>query len=69
MSSSDSFDAEAHGRLTAALIGLPIAPDHMPGVVQDLLVAARMAAAVEAMPLGVTEKRGPVFVAAPVSDR
>jgi hypothetical protein len=58
------FDAEAHARAAAALVGLPLDPAHLPGVVANLHVAARMAALVEAVPLTVADEPAPVFVAA-----
>ncbi len=57
------FDAEAHARATAAAIGLPVDPRHLPGVVQNLRLASRMAAMVEAMPLTPADEAAPVFVA------
>jgi hypothetical protein len=59
------FDAEAYAKAAAALIGLPLDPAHLPGVVMNLQVAARMAALVESMPLGPADEPAPVFVAGP----
>ncbi len=57
------FDAEAHAAGAAALIGLPLDPAHLPGVAMNLRVAARMAALLEEMPLGLADEPAPVFVA------
>jgi hypothetical protein len=57
------FDAEALAAQAAALIGLPLDPAHLPGVAMNLRVAARMAALVEELPLGVADEPAPVFVA------
>lgn len=58
-----SFDAEAYARAAAALVGLPLDPRHLPGVAANLRIAARMAAMVEAMPLGPADEPAPVFLA------
>lgn len=55
------FDPEAYARQAAALIGLPLAPEHLPGVARNLALAAQMAAIVEALPLGVADEPAPVF--------
>ncbi|WP_439596229.1 DUF4089 domain-containing protein [Falsiroseomonas sp.] len=57
------FDAETYARQAAALIALPIAPAHLPGVVANLQTAAAMAALVQDWPLGVADEPAPVFVA------
>jgi hypothetical protein len=59
------FDAEAYAREAARLLGLPIDPAHLPGVVQNLRLAARMAAIVESMPIPREQEAAPVFVAGP----
>lgn len=58
-----AFDAEAYARAAAAAVGLPLDPRHLPGVALNLRLAARMAAAVEAVPLGPADEAAPVFVA------
>ncbi|MBU8543789.1 MULTISPECIES: DUF4089 domain-containing protein [Roseomonadaceae] len=58
-----AFDAAAHARETARLIGLEIAPAHLPGVVANLQLAAQMAALVQGWPLDITDEPAPVFVA------
>lgn len=60
----DAFDAEAYARHAAALVGLPLDARHLPGVAQNLRIAARMAALVESMPLAPADEPAPVFVAA-----
>jgi hypothetical protein len=55
-------DAEAYVKQAAALIALPIAPGHLPGVAADLRVAARMAALVESWTLAPADEPAPVFV-------
>jgi hypothetical protein len=52
---------EAYARAAAAVIGLPLDARHLPGVVQNLRIAARMAAVVEAVPLGPADEAAPVF--------
>ncbi len=54
-------DLEAHARATATLIGLPIAPHQMPGVIAGLKVAAAAAALIERVPLTEAEEAAPVF--------
>ncbi len=56
-----SPDLEAYALAASALIGLPLDPQHLPGVVQNLRVAARNAAAPAAPPLGPTDEAAPVF--------
>lgn len=63
MTESPPFDAEAHAKAVAAAIGLPLDPRHLPGVVMNLTLAARMAALVERMPLTPADEMAPVFVA------
>ncbi len=57
------FDAEAHARAVAATIGLPLHPEHLPGIVMNLRLAARMAALVEGIALTPADEAAPVFVA------
>ncbi|SFK74726.1 DUF4089 domain-containing protein [Falsiroseomonas stagni] len=54
-------DLEAHARATAALLGLPIAPHQMPGVIAGLKVAVAAAALIERVPLTEAEEAAPVF--------
>lgn len=49
----------------AAVLGLPLAPAHRPGVLQYYALAASMAELVEGLPLGITDEPAPVFT--PVS--
>ncbi len=60
---STEFDAEAYAKATAPALGLPLDPRHMPGIVANLQLAARMAALVEALPLSPADEAAPVFVA------
>ncbi len=54
-------EIEAHARATAALIGLPIAPHQMPGVIAGLKVAAAAAALIDRVPLTEADEAAPVF--------
>ncbi|QHI98000.1 DUF4089 domain-containing protein [Xylophilus rhododendri] len=47
----DKAAQERYVDATAALIGLPLAADHRPGVLGFFALAASMAAAIEAVPL------------------
>jgi hypothetical protein len=58
-------DLETYAKQAAALIGLRLDPRHLPGVVQNLRVAARAASVVDSVALGPTDEPAPVFVAAP----
>jgi hypothetical protein len=60
---SQEFDAEAYAKAAAAAVGLPLDPRHLPGVVANIRLAARMAALVEGMPVSPTDEAAPVFVA------
>lgn len=55
------FDAEAYVDAAAALIGLPIDPEHRPGVVLNLERIAQMAALVLEYPLPDEAEPAPVF--------
>jgi hypothetical protein len=57
------FDAEAYARAAAAAIRLPLDARHLPGVATNLRLAARMAAAVEQVPLTPADEMAPVFAA------
>lgn len=58
-----AFDAAAYVVQAAALLRLPLDAAHLPGVAANLMVAARMAAIVEAVPLGAADEPAPVFLA------
>lgn len=60
---SETFDPDAYATQAAAAVGLRIAPEHRPGVVMNLALAARMAALVEGMPLTPQDEAAPVYVA------
>ena len=55
------FDAGACVDATAALLGLPIAPAHRPGVVAYFELAAAMAERVMGLPLAETDEPAEVF--------
>lgn len=57
------LDPAAYARAAAAALGLPLREEHLPGVARNIGLAARMAAVVEAMPLGPEDEAAPVFVA------
>ena len=59
-----TFDPEAYARQAAAAVGLPLHDRHLPGVVMNLALAARMAGLVAQMPLIPADEAAPVFVAA-----
>jgi hypothetical protein len=65
MTTPPDFDAEAYAKAAAAALGLKLDPAHLPGVVMNLQVAARMAALVGGMPLTPADEPAPVFVAGP----
>lgn len=55
------FDPATCVDATAALIGLPIDPEHHPGVVLNLEWIAQMAALVTEFPLDDADEPAPVF--------
>ena len=55
------FDAGAYVDAAAALIGLPIAPAHRPGVILNIERIAQMAALVMDFRLGDEAEPAPVF--------
>ena len=59
-----AFDAEVYVDQASRLVGLPIAPEHRPGVVRNIALIARMASLVTSFPLPPTEEPAPVFVPA-----
>ena len=61
--SDRTFDAEAYADAAAALVGLPLAPAHRPGVVLNLERIAQMAALV--MEFALPEETDPAPVFAP----
>ena len=46
----------------AAVLGLPLAPEHWPGVLRYFGLAAEMAALVNGLPLGVLDEPAEAFV-------
>jgi len=56
-------DPATYAEAAAALLGLPLAPAHRPGVEMNLRLAARMAALVEGLPLTPADEPAPIFVA------
>lgn len=55
-------DIERHVDAAAALIGLPLAPEHRPGVVLYFGLAAKLADLVMGLPLGPEDEPAAVFV-------
>lgn len=63
------MDWDAYVDAQAALLGLPIAPEHRPGVVRYLQLVAGMAPRVMDFPLTPADESGNVFVpVAPAAD-
>ncbi|MGX9964040.1 AtzG-like protein [Roseomonas sp. F4] len=58
-------DLESHIRSAAALLDLPIAPTHLPGMVATWQVAAAAAAQIAQVPLTAEDEPAPVFRATP----
>ena len=58
---TEPFDAEVFAREAARLIGLPLAPEHLPGVARNLALAAAQAALLGAAPLSAEDEPAPVF--------
>lgn len=58
------FDPEAYARQAAAAVGMPLHEKHLPGVVMNLALAARMAGLVAQMPLTPADEAAPVFTPA-----
>lgn len=58
----DPADIERHVDATAAVLGLPLAPAHRPGVLQYFALAAGMAGQVMDLPLGPEDEPAEVFV-------
>jgi hypothetical protein len=56
------MDWDAYVDAQAALLGLPIAPEHRPGVVRYLQLVAGMAPRVMDFPLTPADESGNVFV-------
>lgn len=57
------FDPEAVMDAMIPLLGLPIGPEHRPGVIMNLAVTARLAALVTEFPLPDEVDPAPVFEA------
>lgn len=58
----DAADIERHVDATAALLGLPLAPEHRPGVVTYFGLVTRMAALVNDLELTPLDEPASVFV-------
>lgn len=58
----DAADIERQVDATAALLGLPLAPEHRPGVLRYFALATGMAAQVMGLPLGPEDEPAAVFV-------
>ncbi|HYF56311.1 MAG TPA: DUF4089 domain-containing protein [Salinarimonas sp.] len=65
MADDRPFDPEAVVDAMAPLLGLPVGPEHRPGVILNLAVTARLAALVTDFPLDDREDPAPVFEVAP----
>jgi hypothetical protein len=61
MTDPDPYLPDDYARQAAALIGLTLSPVQLPGVQRNLTVAASMAAAVFAVPLGRDDHPAPAF--------
>jgi len=57
------LDLTVLAKETAALLGLRLAPHQLPGVLQNLALAARMHELVASLPLTREDEPAPVFVA------
>jgi hypothetical protein len=55
-------EIEAHVDATAAVLGLPLAPEHRPGVVRYFALAAQMAGQLMGLPLGIEDEPASVFL-------
>ncbi|MGB3495248.1 MAG: DUF4089 domain-containing protein [Elainellaceae cyanobacterium] len=62
-----SFNAEAYVEQASLAIGLAIAPDHKPGVVENMEALYNVAQLVMAFPLPKTVEAAPVFNPLPPS--
>ena len=58
----DAADIERHVDATAALIALPLAPEHRPGVLMYFGLAARLAQPLMDFPLGPEDDPAEVFI-------
>ncbi len=57
----EPFDAEAYVEQASRLVGVAIAPDHRPGVIENMAILAQVAALVMDFPLPETIEPAPVF--------
>ncbi len=57
-----STELEAYVDATAALLGLPLAPEHRPGVLRYFGLVSEMAALVNGLPLTPADEPAPAFV-------
>ncbi len=57
-----STELEAYVDATAALLGLPLAPEHRPGVLRYFGLVGEMAALVNGLPLTPADEPAPAFV-------
>ena len=58
----DAADIERHVDATAALIGLPLAPEHRPGVLQFFALTAKMAQPLMDFALSPPDEPATVFI-------
>ncbi len=61
MTKKKPFDAAAYAAQAAAAQNLAIAPEHWPGVVENVVLLHRMAQLVMDFPLSDHDEAGPVF--------
>ena len=62
MTTPDAARIEAYVDAAAAVLGLPLAPEHRPGVLRYFALAAEMAALVDGLPLAVQDEPAAAFV-------
>lgn len=58
---AEAFDAEAYVAQASRLVGMAIAPEHHPGVVENMAILAQVADLVMSFPLPETVEPAPVF--------
>ncbi|MDN3920067.1 DUF4089 domain-containing protein [Roseateles violae] len=58
----NAVEIERYVDASAALLALPLAPEHRPGVLRYFALAAEMAALVNGLPLGVEDEPAECFV-------
>lgn len=69
MSLMEPLQIEAYVDAVAAALGLPLAPEHRPGVLRYFGLAAEMAALVHGLPLSTHDEPAGAFVPIEPGDR